>query len=364
MSLFDHNQQLYGYTANGKFFTSKLQAIAEAGSLDGVELYFLDNEWSGVDWSKEPTESMRELVDRRCRQIRDQYSHVSLLFSGGFDSVTILNGFIRNNLVIDELIFWQKEWLKDGDPEYEYAWRIGQEVKNNRWPNLRLTIYKRRLENLANFYLKNGKDWIYHPGEHYGLAKGIRDLEYDSIREIGGKNQRNHSVIIEGRDKPRLDFRDGRWYTTMNDALLKYCIANSNLQFYFDPQFPEIYVKQCHLMIRWLENNFDVTHELVHRVQGLNAGGDIYEQWNLALERDPVYLPVARTGIGKILQNSDHQIIAEDFKLYSPTAYKIWEQGVTDIKQQFGAYWNENRREFPTLLSQQHYIREFRPKNQ
>jgi hypothetical protein len=150
----------------------------------------------------------------------------------------------------------------------------------------------------------------------------------------------------------------------MNDALLKYCIGNSNLQFYFDPDFAEIYVKQCYLMIRWLEKQFDVTHELVHQIQGLGAGGDIYEQWNLALERDAVYLPTARTGVGKILQNSDHQIIADDFKLYSPRAYKIWENGVAEIKQKFGTTWNKNQYEFPTLLGQQHYIRDFLHKNQ
>lgn len=362
-SLFDHNQKLYGYTANGKFFTSKLQAIVESGNLADVKLYFLDDEWKAVDWTAEPVESMRELIDRRCRQIRDQYSYVSLLFSGGFDCVTILNGFIRNNLKLDELIFWHKEWLKGNDPEYEYAWHFAQEIKKNLWPNLKLTIYHRRYENLANFYLKNGSSWIYHPGEHYGLAKGIRDFEYDTVKEIGGKHQRNNSVIIEGRDKPRLDLRDNRWYASMNDALLKYCIANSNLQFYFDPEFPEIYVKQCYLMIKWLENNHDVTHDFLHKIQSIKAGGEVYEQWNLALERDPVYLPSARTGQGKIQQNADHLIIKKDFQKYSPQAYAIWSQGVDEIQRHFGDQWDQNRHEFPVMFSQQHYIRDLMPKS-
>jgi hypothetical protein len=213
---------------------------------------------------------------------------------------------------------------------------------------------------LADFYIAHGDNWIYHPGEHYGLSKGIRDYEYNSIKEIGGKNQRDGRVVIEGRDKPRLDFRDNNWYATMNDRLLNYCIANSNLQFYFDPEFPEIYVKQCYLMIRWLEQNFNVTNELVHQIQ---SGARNYEQWNLALGRDPVFLDEARNGTGKFMQNADHTIMEKYFKLHNPTAYKIWSDGVTEIKQNFGEDWNETSYQFSTMTSQSHLIRPFFPKN-
>lgn len=357
-SLFDHQQKLYGYTANGKFFTSKLQAITEAGSLSGVSLYFLDDEWANVNWCQEPAESMQQLVDRRCRQIRDEYSHVALSFSGGFDSLTILNGFIRNNIVIDELIFWHKEWRKEGDPEWKVAWDMAQEVKKNHWPKLKLTIYKRELKHLANFYLAHGEDWVYHPGEFYNLDKGIRDFEYSMIKEIDGKNQAdNKSVVIEARDKPRLTFENNKWYNCMNDGLLKFSIANSNLQFYYDPMSPEIYVKQCHLMIRWMEKNFPVSHELVHELQSHKLNGKIYEDWNLALGRDPVFLPEARFGTGKLLQNADHAMIKDEFKIMYPEAYQIWENGRKEIKRELGNIWND-KSHLPVMLSQKHYIRD------
>ena len=56
------------------------------------------------DWSKEPTESWKELKKQRAQHIRDNYDYVVLYFSGGSDSTTVLNSFYDNNIYIDEIV--------------------------------------------------------------------------------------------------------------------------------------------------------------------------------------------------------------------------------------------------------------------
>ena len=53
---------------------------------------------------REPIETLDQLYDRRCREIRERYDYVMLSYSGGADSHNILMSFVRQGLHIDEII--------------------------------------------------------------------------------------------------------------------------------------------------------------------------------------------------------------------------------------------------------------------
>lgn len=359
----------YGFVANNEFYTSKVEALSKVGDISKVQLYFLNDEWASVDWSKEPTESFEELMNKRCIQIRNQYDHVSLFFSGGYDSNTILNAFLRNGLLIDEMIFWEREWVPFNRPETDYAVGIAKELKKTIWPNLKITHYYRKIEHMVDYYKKWKDDWIFSPGNWLGLTKTVRDWEFEHTPEIVGRHDDPRRVIIEGRDKPRLDFRDNRWYVTMNDHILKDCMNNSALQFYFDPDFPQLHVKQCHMMIRWLENNYDITHEFIHQLQSHLTGNETYEKWNRAIGRDEVIFPVARYGTGtkKLFQGGayslDSQLVEQHMKVNHPDIHRMWEHGLTTIKKEWSNSWDSSKNELKTVLSPEHFVRDYRPKS-
>ena len=361
------NNQHFGYLVDGKFVSSKAEAIALAGSVDKVNLYFLNQEWKDYDWSVEPTKSFQQLVDEQCHRIRAQYNWVALLFSGGYDSVTILNGFLRNNLRIDEFIFWDREWETVSLTETQYAVSFAHDLQKTVWPNLKLTFYKRTIKSVVDFYRRYREDWINHPGEQLGLTKNIRDLEFEVFGEILGAHQRSRRIVVEGRDKPRLDLYDNKWYMMMTDGLLKWCMGNSALQFFYDPNFPEIHAKQCYMMIDWLEENFDVTPELVHKIQGHAIGGTIYAQWNLAVGRDPVFhdIPKYGQGIKKISAGGylcpDSRFIEDHIKSIAPDSYNIWASGIDEIKREWASSWDDTRNEFRTVCGDKHYMRDFDP---
>jgi hypothetical protein len=123
-------RQDYGYIVDGIFHHSKINALqAASGDISRLKLYFHDDNWRHVDWTSEPSESWQSLVDRKCHQLRNKYQTLTLFFSGGYDSITILNGFIRNNLKIEELIIWERPWLLHLKSEVNYALELAKQIK-------------------------------------------------------------------------------------------------------------------------------------------------------------------------------------------------------------------------------------------
>jgi hypothetical protein len=362
--------QRFGYTVDGQFYFSKISALdAAGGDIDRVHLYFLDNEWKHVDWTKEPPQSWQELIDLRCRQLRDSYRSISLFFSGGFDSMTILNGFLRNHLPLDELIIWDRAWLPECQIEIQYAKQVAEQIKKNHWPNLKITYQRKEVDTIAKFYETLGDKWIEHPGEHFAMQKNIRDWEFETMREVLGRHHATGHILLEGRDKPRVNLRDGRWYAMMNDKLLKFCMGNTAEQFYYSPDFPELHVKQCFMAIDWMEKTFDITHEMVHQIQSFKLGPEVYERYNVeGIGRDPVACSSASYGLIKTL---DHGGILSKDSLKAgqqiiqafPKSYNLWKRGIDEIKTVFYKAWNHDANELQTVVSQQHFMKDFTPKS-
>jgi len=361
--------QHYGYVVDGKFYASKFAAISAAGSIKKVNTYFLDNEWAHVDWTKEPELSWQQLMDIRCHQIRQKYKTLSLFFSGGYDSITILNAFIRNKLPIEELIIWDRPWLPGVEDEIQYALALAAEIKKNHYPNIIITYHRRTIDNLADFYLQHGEEWVIHPGEFYTATKAIRNWEFESSSVIMGKHDSSTHGLIEGRDKPRILFIEGKWYSSMNDKLLKFSMGNCAEQFYYSAEFPEIYVKQCYMMIRWIENEFDVINSnLIHYIQSRHIAPVLYEKWNLALGRDPVSNLSARYGIGSKnavnggLFSMDNTISAHYLQQTNTKAFKLFEHGIDEVSTLWEGAWNTDSNELNTVSSKPIYIRDYIPK--
>jgi hypothetical protein len=361
----DNKKKLYGYTVGNKFFKDKIHALAfnKLNHTDKINLYFLDDQWKDVCWNVEPKESMHELMDIRCKQLRDSYKHISLLFSGGYDSTTILNTFIRNNLTVDELIIWKREWLPNDVQEFSYAYEVGKQIKKNIWPNIKLTVYTKSIQDIITYYKKYGKKWIENSGNRLGLDKNVRDFEFETKKELWGLHEKKDYIVIEGRDKPRLDFVDNRWYSTMHDILLTDCMNNSAEHFYFSADFPELHVKQCYLMIRWLEKNFQCTHEMIHRLQSGLMEKSFYEQWNLAIGRDSITHHESKYGIHKKIwtggiQSYNNKMLENALKSISPETIRIWENGINEIKHFFTKFSPE-----AAVISPQKYIRDYIPQN-
>ena len=93
------------WIVNGERTSSQFDAWRAASKLGTMpHFYFYETEFDALDWTKEPTETWDQLLDRRAQQIAAKGKPIVLNFSGGTDSYTIYKVFERNNIHIDEII--------------------------------------------------------------------------------------------------------------------------------------------------------------------------------------------------------------------------------------------------------------------
>ena len=96
---------LFHWEVNGIAYDNKFQAIQAAnGKMSKISFNAYSPEFfSDVYWEQEPTESLEHLIKLRCEQLRDAYSYIRIMYSGGADSTTMLNAFIKNKIYVDEI---------------------------------------------------------------------------------------------------------------------------------------------------------------------------------------------------------------------------------------------------------------------
>ena len=110
----------FHWLVDGIAFDNKFQAIQAAdGKMSKITFNaYLPEFFSKIYWKQEPTESLDQLIKLRCEQLRDTYSYIRVMYSGGADSTTMLNAFIKNNTapktepivysIIDTILFLKK----------------------------------------------------------------------------------------------------------------------------------------------------------------------------------------------------------------------------------------------------------------
>ena len=99
-----YQDKLGVYRVGDLAFYSKIEAI-EMHAKTGIHPHWDFNEavFSSYNFTVEPTDSLQELYRQRAQQLRDHYDYIILMYSGGADSTNVLNSFIKNDILIDEV---------------------------------------------------------------------------------------------------------------------------------------------------------------------------------------------------------------------------------------------------------------------
>jgi hypothetical protein len=270
-----HNLHLGYWTVGNDVYIDKTSALlASTQSKQHVHWHFNDDVFSKANWQSEPKESLEKLYAQRARQLREKYDYLVLSFSGGSDSTNILRTFIQNQITLDELVVqWpheaaknlytpnnqdlsQDNWLS----EWDYTVKPMLDWIAVHHPKIRITLYDYS-QNVID-YSKNLKDTWYLGRNTYSPYGTIR---HGIIENLGlGKLEKIQSIgYIYGVEKPKIMFKDGKYYTyfldvlTGNRYLPDYQQQNSCVLefFYWSPDATDIIAKQCHTIKRFLQTH-------------------------------------------------------------------------------------------------------------
>ena len=286
-----YEQADYYFKVNGRSTYNRNTAIEWAGgNIDQIQLYWMDEVWANMDLTKAPTASWNELMRTRCQQVRSKASTFGIAFSGGYDSQTILDHCVMNNILVDDIQINHKSFAPH--PEFKSALATAKLTKQHHYPKLNITTLEIGVDYLLDIYRKDQDNWLWNESAgEFRFSKQARA----SLINFNAAHTKTLSlvnrVVVEGHEKPRLFIHDGWWVMAMHDGVFDMTFNTPFENFYISRDLPELHLKQLWMMIDWMESQpFDTLPELedfLHFVQK-NLDSKTNEQWNLAVGRNLV----------------------------------------------------------------------------
>ena len=272
------NPELGYYSCNNLFFNSKIEAcIYGTAQKMPVNWHFNDDTFDNYPWHIEPAESLDELYDRRAREIREKYDYVMLAFSGGGDSNNVLESFLRQGLLIDEIVtnvMGDQNSVTVLDPNIIENWNEGAEFKFQTLPRLehvkkvsprtKITILDLSSYVLKFFSEQKDESWLNFTKERLNVSGLMRHnfIHFNKVRQQFDKGK--NIVMVLGIEKPRTYINRNSELTmffgdqavniaTTQEFMLDY--SNAYVEnFYWHPSCASMIAKQIHVIKKFLEN--------------------------------------------------------------------------------------------------------------
>lgn len=206
-----------------------------------VELYCNDDEYDRYDWTKEPEQSLEELMTAHALDLRSRYERLILLWSGGTDSHTMYNVLKAANVHIDEILIKASAHLAQY-PDHHVDW-----MRANHWdPDTVITRYDQNDTFLRGLDCPD-EDWVWKPKGDllmFGMSTGADGVKHLIERNHAGKKW----IAMAGFEKPRLVYRNGTWHSRQLDSPLRQTMGHDHLDRFF--LHPLIHIKQSHMVKR------------------------------------------------------------------------------------------------------------------
>jgi len=253
--------ELGHYVVNNTVYFNKVEAIINANKSGAdIKWVFHDTIFNSIDFTIEPKATLSELYLTRAVQLRKKYDYLILFFSGGSDSVNVLETFLKNNITIDEIVVNYPETgvlnynfnnidtsAANNISEFKYTILPYLERIKQEYPKLKITFHDYFIDMLnykSKEWMIRSKDWI-----HPATAAKFNLSRYSHVNEM-----LSHSRVgvIYGIDKPLILYTDKKYYYILSDVNINGAInpidhPNMHVElFYITPDMLDIVVKQSH----------------------------------------------------------------------------------------------------------------------
>jgi hypothetical protein len=240
---------------------SKVEAIEIAERLNGwISWHFCDEEYSSHDWAVPVSTPIQDLYCARAQQIRNEYDHVIIMYSGGYDSHNMLSSFVDNHIKVDAVCSFYNSTDANPLSDINNEWTLQtyprlQKIKQlHPWLDIiRLDVSQNSLRMIdlhADSYQYIGQGTF---------APNFIGLSY-LIDLLPRKYRTNRTCILFGVDKPRLRYHNNRFVFNFHDMgyRVKPVKNDTGMEyFYWSRQLPELVIKQAQIAKTVWEQNLD-----------------------------------------------------------------------------------------------------------
>lgn len=242
------------WIVGNKRIDNQLEAYQSALRDTTVEsrIYFNEEEFDKVDWTKEPTKSWEELCLERAIKIRQRWKKIKLFFSGGRDSGHIFRVFEQAGLPIDELIIPYCPYSPlRVDEHFNHILPIARQLCQ-RNPGMIIREVVQDKEWIEKLY-KNS-DWLTAKNKQFSLM--FLPRKWDEQVKNDQDYASGNCGYIFGFEKPNVILIDGFFSAQIESGQIHWAV---------DPTMPgvecfywsaEVYLKQCWMLINHFEKKY------------------------------------------------------------------------------------------------------------
>lgn len=275
-------------------YYTDIAALQAATSTNKTPKFFVSTVTDGPHWRQEPPRPILSYVDDVSRHINSKYDKIILMYSGGTDSHTILESFIRCGIRNVDLVMYNTEDHRN-DPDrmiinswtteslkshYKFIFtELGYTFKdhtedNNRWNALSKDELSDALHNFKGSF-------------HISMESVFGSGRYpNSLR----KAIDNKTAIVWGYEKPIITLHKG-WFCWTAYPSLADCLdlgrdANcDNIFFFYSEAVPELQVKLAWVKMKEIvkilgEYKLPLTKENFEFIQKPSRSYSIYSRLN------------------------------------------------------------------------------------
>lgn len=363
------------YKLNDKIYGNKIEALVDAqeytGDANNIE-FIPHADWESFNWLDEPPEPWEEVLRQHALNLRIKYSYLRLWFSGGVDSQTILNTFIKNNIHLDEIVLVRDSPVDKFDTfeNGEINWVAIPFIKAHKKSLAKTFINIINSGSKAYYNLwKNEKHFVEnHTNSDFNVPHGM--IAYNDIIPKAIQPQKNAANIF-GLEKPLIGLDETGFYMYHVDTLSIWQSTDNPSNAKDTPEYfylaPKVWSKQCHMVKNFCKEKRD------DYLQILVDGKRLSLSTTDNICRDPLYIPFSTgksVNIERLNKNSinsrcfkdvfrENLAVNYDPKLVDMNNY-LWTNLEQTIRNNIGNQWFNNKKNIKDgiigKLSKKYYL--------
>ena len=236
-------------------FKNKFQAFAEVNNQSHlVQFYYANSVFENLEWTREPSQSWKQMLVQRAHQIREDFEYIRMWYSGGSDSQTMLDVFLEEKIHIDEICCHLVSPIDDFSSynnleQNQVAIPFLEHIKNS-IPKTKITINRLGRKHFDCVFTEN---WLY---DNFDMSM-IQD-QPDSLYKSDIVQELDCTFCdLQGGDKPVLLKENDNYFCLMVDETFAPRINSKYVEeFFTSPNFPQLHLKQCHMLINYLKEKY------------------------------------------------------------------------------------------------------------
>jgi len=241
--------------ANFTRFKNKFLALEEVDNQwHLVNFHYANSDFDKLDWTKDPSQSWHDMIVQRAHQIREEFDYIRLWYSGGSDSQTILDVFLEQKIHLDEICCHLVSPIDDfkssnNVEQNQVALPFLEQIKSS-IPKTKITINYLGRQHFNRVFTDN---WLYESFD-MSMIQDQPDALYRTgvVKEVG-----NNFCDLQGGDKPVVLKENDAYYCLMVDETFAPRINSKYVEeFFTSPNFPELHLKQCHMLVNYLKQRY------------------------------------------------------------------------------------------------------------